>query len=206
MLSLQLRSVVLSIWWLLVLLVRRGGMTERMSAVGRWPWGQPAFTSTGRHKPGLPPRSEVHGRVPLPEGYHSVNPYIVVDDAERLIGFLAEVFGAVEQGRSLRPDGRIDHGDVRIGDSLVMLSEASEKYPARPCVHFVYVPDVDATYRAALAPELPRSWSPPSSPGATVRAASSTRSTTAGGSRPIYVSSPRPTTAEPSRASLQATD
>ena len=40
------------------------------------------------------------GGVPLPEGYHSVNPYIVVDDAERLIDFLAEVFGAVEQGRA----------------------------------------------------------------------------------------------------------
>jgi PhnB protein len=46
------------------------------------------------------------GGVPLPEGYHSVNPYIVVDDAERLIHFLVEVFGAVEQGRALRPDGR----------------------------------------------------------------------------------------------------
>ena len=91
------------------------------------------------------------GGVPLPEGYHSVNPYIVVDDAERLVDFLVEVFGAAEQGRSLRPDGRIDHGDVRIGDSLVMLSEASQQYPARPCVHFVYVPDVDATYQAALA-------------------------------------------------------
>jgi PhnB protein len=78
-------------------------------------------------------------------------PYIVVDDAERLTDFLVEVFGAVEQGRSLRPDGRIDHADVRIGDSLVMLSEASQQYPARPCVHFVYVPDVDATNRAALA-------------------------------------------------------
>jgi PhnB protein len=91
------------------------------------------------------------GGVPLPEGYHSINPYVVVDGAERLIDFLVEVFGAVEQGRSLRPDGRIDHGDVRIGDSLVMLSEASEQYPACSCVHFVYVPDVDATYRAALA-------------------------------------------------------
>ena len=72
------------------------------------------------------------GGVPLPEGYHSVNPYIVVDDAERLIHFLVEVFGAVEQGRALRPDGRIDHADVRIGDSLVMLSEASQQYPADP--------------------------------------------------------------------------
>jgi PhnB protein len=63
--------------------------------------------------------------VPLPEGYHTVNPYIVVDGAERLIDFLVEVFDGTDQGRTLRPDGRIEHGDVRIGDSLVMLSEAS---------------------------------------------------------------------------------
>jgi PhnB protein len=91
------------------------------------------------------------GGVPLPEGVpqrqplHRGRPRRAPDD------FLVEVFGAVEQGRSLGPDGRIDHADVRIGDSLVMLSEASEQYPARPCVHFTYVPDVDATYRAALA-------------------------------------------------------
>jgi PhnB protein len=91
------------------------------------------------------------GGIPLPAGYHSVNPYIVVDDAERLIHFLVEVFGAVEQGRALRPDGRIDHGDVRIGDSLVMLSEASEAYPARHVFTSSMSPDVDATYRAALA-------------------------------------------------------
>ena len=89
--------------------------------------------------------------IPLPEGYHSVNPYIVVENAERLVQFLVEAFGGIDQGRTHRADGRIEHGDVRIGDSLVMLSEASEAYPARPCVHFVYVDDVDDTYRAALA-------------------------------------------------------
>ena len=131
------------------------------------------------------------GGAPLPEGYHSVNPYIVVDDADRLIDFLAEVFGAVEQGRSLRPDGRIDHADVHIGDSLVMPSEASEQYPARPCVHFVYVPDVDATYRAALAAGATSILEPTEQSWATVPVASSIRSTTAGGSRPICESSPR---------------
>jgi uncharacterized glyoxalase superfamily protein PhnB len=89
--------------------------------------------------------------VPLPEGYHSVNPYIVVERAEGLIQFLVEVFGGEEIERELRSDGRIEHGEVRIGDSIVMLSEATERYPARPCVQFVYVDDVDATYRAALA-------------------------------------------------------
>jgi len=125
-------------------------MTERMTAAVA-DHGPASVTSIGRYKPGLLQGVTCMGGVPLPEGYHSVNPYIVVDDAERLIHFLVEVFGAVEQGRALRPDGRIDHGDVRIGDSLVMLSEASEQYPTRACVHFVYVPDVGATYRAALA-------------------------------------------------------
>ena len=89
--------------------------------------------------------------VPLPEGYHSVNPYIVVDGAEGLIQFLVDVFGAKEIERELRSDGRIEHGEVRIGDSIVMLSEATERYPARPCVQFVYMDDVDATHRAGLA-------------------------------------------------------
>jgi len=89
--------------------------------------------------------------MPLPEGYHSVNPYIVVDDAERLIAFLVAVFAGNEQGtRELKPDGRIGHADVRIGDSLVMVSDAGEAFPARPCVLFVYVDDVDSTHRAAL--------------------------------------------------------
>lgn len=89
--------------------------------------------------------------IPLPAGYHSVNPYIVVDDAERLIAFLGAVFAGNEQGtRELKPDGRIGHADVRIGDSLVMVSDASEAFPARPCVLFVYVDDVDSTHRAAL--------------------------------------------------------
>ena len=45
----------------------------------------------------------MHGRVPLPEGYHSVTPYIVVDDADRLIDYLAEVFGAAEQDAARAP-------------------------------------------------------------------------------------------------------
>ena len=79
----------------------------------------------------------------LPFGYHSVNPYIVVDDANAFIAFLVETFNGREQGRELTPEGDIEHADVLIGDSLVMISEASDRFPARPCVHFVYVDDVD---------------------------------------------------------------
>ena len=89
--------------------------------------------------------------IPLPKGYHSVNPYILVAGVEPLIEFLATVFGGKEDGeRELTSDGRIGHASVRIGDSVVMLSEASEAYPARPCVLFAYTDDVDVTYRAAL--------------------------------------------------------
>jgi PhnB protein len=90
--------------------------------------------------------------VPLPEGYHSVNPYIVVEGVERLIAFLGHTFGSAEHGeREIRSDGTIGHAEVRIGDSVVMLSEATAEYPGRPCVHFVYVDDVDEVFRRALA-------------------------------------------------------
>jgi PhnB protein len=93
----------------------------------------------------------VRGSVPLPTGYHSVNPYFVVADVPSFIEFLMSVFGGVEQGkRETRGDGTIGHADVLVGDSLVMMSQADGKYAARPAVHFAYVDDVDATYARAL--------------------------------------------------------
>jgi PhnB protein len=89
--------------------------------------------------------------VPLPDGYHSVNPYILVDGVERLIAFLIDVFDAIEQGeREIRADGSIGHADVRIGDSLVMLSNATAEFPPRPCINFVYVDDVDSVFDRAI--------------------------------------------------------
>jgi PhnB protein len=90
--------------------------------------------------------------VPLPEGYHSVNAYIVAAGVERLIAFLGDTFGSAEhREREIRSDGTIDHAEVQIGDSVVMLSEATADFPARPCVQFAYVADVDAVFRKALA-------------------------------------------------------
>jgi len=87
-----------------------------------------------------------------PDGYHSVNPYIVVEGVERLIRFLGDVFGGIECGkREVSAEGAVEHAEVRIGDSIVMLSEASAAYPARPCVHFTYVQDVDAVFDRAVA-------------------------------------------------------
>lgn len=87
---------------------------------------------------------------PVPDGYHNVNPFIFVDGAEGLVGFLVETFAAEETERITRPDGRIGHAEVRIGDSIVMVSDASEMFPARPCAHYLFVEDVSASYQRAL--------------------------------------------------------
>jgi PhnB protein len=87
-----------------------------------------------------------------PDGYHSVNPYILVERVERLVRFLDGVFGGIERGkREVSAEGAVEHAEVQIGDSVVMLSEASAAYPARPCVHFAYVEDVDAVFDRAVA-------------------------------------------------------
>ena len=66
----------------------------------------------------------------VPDGYHSVNPYIVVAGVESLIDFLRDVFDGIERGeRELSADGTIGHAEVEIGDSVVMLSEATPAYP-----------------------------------------------------------------------------
>lgn len=89
-----------------------------------------------------------------PEGYSTVSPYLVVPGADRVIGFLVEVFGAEELRRYDAPDGSIHHAEVRIGDTVVMLGEAGapgEAWPPMPCSIHVYVDDVDATFEAAVA-------------------------------------------------------
>jgi uncharacterized glyoxalase superfamily protein PhnB len=87
---------------------------------------------------------------PIPEGYHTVTPYIIAKDAEGLLAFLKAAFAAREHHMSRRPDGVIWHGDVIIGDSHVMFSQGNDRVPAMPASVYLYVPDTDATYHAAL--------------------------------------------------------
>ncbi len=83
---------------------------------------------------------------PVPDGYHSVTPYLTVKGAAQLIGFLKEAFGAEE---TFRMGGdRVMHAEVRIGDSMVMLGDAPDQ-PMPAMIH-LYMPDVDAVYRRAL--------------------------------------------------------
>ncbi len=88
---------------------------------------------------------------PIPDGFHAVTPYLVVKDAAQLIDFVKAVFDAAEVERMVDPSGRTSHAEVKIGDSMIMLSQATEKFPATTAMLYVYVPDCDATYRRAMA-------------------------------------------------------
>jgi uncharacterized glyoxalase superfamily protein PhnB len=88
---------------------------------------------------------------PVPEGYHTVTPYLIADEAESVLTFLKQAFGAKEHDVTRDQAGAIWHADLLIGDSHIMLSQASQQYPSQKASLYLYVPDTDATYRAALA-------------------------------------------------------
>ena len=86
-----------------------------------------------------------------PDTYNSVSPYLIVHDANRTIQFLENVFGATELRRFPGPSGRVMHAEVRIDDTVVMLADGADGWPPIPSHVHVYVNDVDATYKRALA-------------------------------------------------------
>ncbi len=86
-----------------------------------------------------------------PESYNSVSPYFVVNGAQRFIDFLKKLFNAKELRRYDNADGTIMHAEIRIDDSVIMLGDANEKFPATHFWMHVYVPDAKAIYEKALA-------------------------------------------------------
>jgi PhnB protein len=88
---------------------------------------------------------------PIPEGYRTVTPYLIVDGAAELLDFVKSAFGAEERFRMPAPNGTIGHAEVKIGDSIVMLADGGEEWPVMPTFVYLYVEDCDATYEQALA-------------------------------------------------------
>jgi PhnB protein len=96
---------------------------------------------------------------PVPSGYHTVTYAIVVDDAAKALDFYVKALGAKERMRSPGPGGKILHAEIEVGDSVVMLSDEFEgsdlKSPKRlkgtSGAAWLYVPDVDAAIRQAVA-------------------------------------------------------
>jgi PhnB protein len=95
----------------------------------------------------------------IPEGYHSVTPYLTMSDAARAIEFYKEVFGATEVMRMDAPGGKIGHAEIKIGDSHVMLADECPEMDSRspqtvggtPVELLLYVEDVDAVAGSAVA-------------------------------------------------------
>jgi PhnB protein len=95
---------------------------------------------------------------PIPEGYHSLTPYLSLDDAGKAIEFYKRAFGAEERVRMPAPDGRIAHAELQIGDSILMLSDMFEQSVGKTPKElggttmglFLYVEDVDEVFKQAI--------------------------------------------------------
>ena len=95
---------------------------------------------------------------PIPDGYHTVTPYLVVEDAAAAIDYYKKAFGATERGRMEGPDGKIGHAEVQIGDAVVMVSDPVPQGSTRPPIELggttssvvLYVEDVDAVVERAV--------------------------------------------------------
>ena len=86
-----------------------------------------------------------------PKGFHTVNPYITAEGADKVVAFLQKAFGAEFDHEPMnRPDGKLMHASLKIGDSMVMVAEASERAKAMPASLYLYLPDVDAAYQRAI--------------------------------------------------------
>ena len=85
---------------------------------------------------------------PVPEGYQTVIPYIVVPDVAKLIDFAKQAFGATEVNVSKLPDGSVMHAEIKIGDSIIMMGASGDK-TFLAMLH-LYMEDVDAVYQRAI--------------------------------------------------------
>ena len=96
---------------------------------------------------------------PIPDGYHSVTPYLIVHDAAKAIEFYKKAFGATELMRMTSPDGTLGHAEIRIGNSAVMLADENLAWGAKsakniggsPVGLMIYVEDCDTVFKRALA-------------------------------------------------------
>jgi PhnB protein len=96
---------------------------------------------------------------PIPDGYHSLQPYLYFKNAADAIAFYAKAFGATERMRMPDKKGRIMHAEINLGDSCIMMADENadmgayspEHYGGAPMSLVLYVEDCDAVYKKALA-------------------------------------------------------
>jgi PhnB protein len=88
---------------------------------------------------------------PIPEGYHTITPYLTVADAAKQIEFLEKAFGATKVYSHNDADGNVRHAEVKVGDSMVMIGQGRDQWKPRPSNYYLYVEDVDDWYKRAVA-------------------------------------------------------
>src|SRR5277367_6792928 len=95
---------------------------------------------------------------PIPDGYHTISPYLVVQDAAKAIDFYKKAYGAKEVMRMDGPNGKIGHAELQIGDSRIMLSDempgmnqSPKTLGGSPVNIFMYVKNVDTVFNQAVA-------------------------------------------------------
>lgn len=86
----------------------------------------------------------------VPEGFHTVTPYITASDANAVIAFLQRAFDAALVERIDGENGRVRHAQVRVGDSMLMLTDGNDACQPAPAAFYLYLNDVDAAYEQAL--------------------------------------------------------
>jgi PhnB protein len=86
----------------------------------------------------------------VPEGFHTVTPYLVVDNAAGLIDFIQKAFDGKQTFIHKADDDRIMHATVTIGDSTIMISDTMEGMPAQTAMLYLYLEDVDNVFRKAV--------------------------------------------------------
>lgn len=87
---------------------------------------------------------------PIPDDYPRVIPYLIIKDVGKLMDFLTQVFGAKQKKKMTLPDGSINHGEVKIGDSVIMMGKSSKDYPPVPAMIYIYVENTDEAYNKAI--------------------------------------------------------
>ena len=96
---------------------------------------------------------------PIPDGYHSVQPYLIFNGAAKAIEFYKKAFGATERLCMKQPDGRVSHAELEIGDSCIMMADehpqigafAPTHYGGSPVSLMIYTEDCDRLYHHAIA-------------------------------------------------------
>jgi len=86
----------------------------------------------------------------IPSTHNRLMPYIIIPNAYKFIDFMKNVFGATEQAIIPRSEGVIMHGELRIGEAVVMFADKTEQIDARPAGIFIYVENTDDTYEKAI--------------------------------------------------------